>query len=139
MNDLPPKDPDEKCNARKTDGSGYCGQPAGWGTDHNGHGRCKFHGGSTQNQEKNLISDLQDAAGDAALAYKLKLKHVREKVERGEHDEIDWGELDRLGRTVLDRTGYGPTEKREHEHSGEGGGPLQIELNETIVQTNYDE
>lgn len=38
------------CNA-KADGAedqepGYCSLPAGWGTDHNGEGRCKFHGGA---------------------------------------------------------------------------------------------
>jgi len=32
-----------------------------------------------------------------------------------------------------------PPEKRETEHMGEGGGPLQIELTETIVETEYDE
>lgn len=37
----------EKCGARKTDGSGTCEQPAGFGTDHVGAGRCKFHGGAT--------------------------------------------------------------------------------------------
>lgn len=115
MSDLPPKDPDEHCNARKTNGSGYCGHTAGWGTDHTGHGRCKYHGGSTQNQEKNLIEDLEDAAGDAAIAYKLKLKHIREKVEDDEFQEIDWQELDRLARTAFDRSGHGPTEKKEVE------------------------
>lgn len=33
---------------RKTDGSGYCTRPPGWGTQHVGVGRCKRHGGSTQ-------------------------------------------------------------------------------------------
>jgi hypothetical protein len=31
---------------RKADGSGYCGQAPGWGTEHVGIGRCKRHGGS---------------------------------------------------------------------------------------------
>ena len=137
MSDLPPKDPDEHCNARKTDGSGYCQHPAGWGTDHNGRGRCKFHGGNTKNQEKNLIDELEDAASDAAIAYKLKLKHVREKVESGDYEDIDWQELDRLGRTVFDRTGHGPSET--HEHTGEDGGPVEINLTETVVETDFEE
>jgi hypothetical protein len=33
-----------KCNARKRNG-GYCGQAAGWGTDHPGYGSCQQHAG----------------------------------------------------------------------------------------------
>lgn len=33
------------CNARKRQGEGLCTRPAGWGTNHPGHGRCKLHGG----------------------------------------------------------------------------------------------
>lgn len=34
------------CNA-KTRSGGNCKQPAGWGTDHVGEGKCKLHGGSS--------------------------------------------------------------------------------------------
>lgn len=41
---------DGKCGGKKRDGSGNtCTQPAGWGTDHPGIGRCKLHGGATPN------------------------------------------------------------------------------------------
>ncbi len=40
------------CGAKKTDGSGTCKHPAGWGTPHNGRGRCKWHGGSTPTHVK---------------------------------------------------------------------------------------
>jgi|GEM_PF-3592948 len=33
------------CGAKKKQGEGVCQQPAGWGTDHPGEGRCKLHGG----------------------------------------------------------------------------------------------
>ena len=33
------------CGAPKRQGEGNCTQPAGWGTDHVGVGRCKLHGG----------------------------------------------------------------------------------------------
>lgn len=42
----------KKCDANKTDGTGTCGQAAGWGTDHPGYGRCKKHGGSTPASSK---------------------------------------------------------------------------------------
>lgn len=35
------------CGGRLKQREGTCTQPAGWGTDHAGHGRCKLHGGST--------------------------------------------------------------------------------------------
>jgi len=111
MSDLPPKEPDEHCNARKVDGSGYCQHTAGWGTDHTNHGRCKYHGGNTEAQEKSIIKELEDAAEDASVAIRLALKHEREAAEAGE--EVNWKKLDRLGRTAFDRTDNGPTEKRE--------------------------
>ncbi|MFF7884309.1 hypothetical protein ACH40F_29180 [Streptomyces sp. NPDC020794] len=37
-----------KCGAKKRQGAGLCGRPAGWGTPHPGSGRCKLHGGSTK-------------------------------------------------------------------------------------------
>ena len=137
MSDLDPKEADTYCNARKTDGSGYCKHEAGWGTDHTGHGRCKFHGGSTQAQEENVIRKLEDAAEDAATAYKLRLKHVREKVEAGETEDIDWGEFDRLGRTVFDRSGHGKSET--HELTGEGGGALEVTSEVVTVTSDDDE
>lgn len=34
------------CGAKKRQGPGACGRPAGWGTNHVGTGRCKLHGGN---------------------------------------------------------------------------------------------
>jgi hypothetical protein len=36
-----------RCGAIKRQGEGECQQPAGWGTDHPGTGRCKLHGGAS--------------------------------------------------------------------------------------------
>lgn len=131
--DLEPKDPGDNCNARRTDGSGYCGQPAGWGTDHTGVGRCKFHGGNTKNQEKNIIDELQDAVDDGGVAYRLKLKHVKEKAENGDLDDVDWSEFDRLFRTGLDRTGVGPEETQKV--AGEDGGAVEYTVNYEVVES----
>ncbi|AFH22087.1 hypothetical protein OSG_eHP15_00285 [environmental Halophage eHP-15] len=134
MSDLDKKEPGEYCNARKTNGDGYCQHEAGWGTDHTGHGRCKFHGGNTEAQEKNVIGKLQGAAADAAVGYKLRLKHIRAKVEAGETEEIDWQEFDRMSRTVFDRTGYGKTET--HELTGEDGDAITVESEVVTVTTD---
>lgn len=49
-----------KCNARKRGSSGYCGQTAGWGTDHAGIGHCKLHGGNTIGQRTKADRDRLD-------------------------------------------------------------------------------
>ena len=122
--DLPPKEPGDKCNARKTDGSGYCQHAAGWGTDHTGVGRCKFHGGSTPDQEKGIINELEDAAEHSAVALRLQLKHLRESLEAGE--DVDPSELNQLAKTVLDRTPSAPNKTETQEVTGEDGGPLMV-------------
>lgn len=47
IDSLPIRSPDKQCNARTPNNEeGYCKLPAGYGTDHLGEGRCKYHGGS---------------------------------------------------------------------------------------------
>lgn len=48
------KEPDHHCNGKvrqknsEDDGAeAYCSKVAGWGTDHSGYGRCKWHGGAS--------------------------------------------------------------------------------------------
>ena len=41
------KRPAKLCGANLTTGPGTCGHSAGWGTEHNGRGRCRKHGGNT--------------------------------------------------------------------------------------------
>lgn len=43
-------------------------------------------------------------------------------------------------RFILERSfDYVKTERREHEHSGEDGAPIEIALNETIVETPHED
>lgn len=51
------------CGARKKSG-GTCDKTAGWGTDHNGIGTCKLHGGSTRNAR---VSAAKKEAAMAAV------------------------------------------------------------------------
>jgi hypothetical protein len=41
-----------KCGSKLRHRAGYCGQAAGWNTNHLGIGRCAFHGGLTENHNK---------------------------------------------------------------------------------------
>lgn len=60
-----------KCGAKNRSG-GTCLQPAGWGTDHAGMGRCRFHGGATPVKHGRYSTVKRDA--------------IRELIERHEDD-----------------------------------------------------
>lgn len=46
---------DGKCNAQTRDG-GYCALVAGYGTEHKGDGRCKYHGGAGSGAPKGNVN-----------------------------------------------------------------------------------
>lgn len=55
IDSLPVKAPTKYCNARH--GRGYCENPAGFGTNHPGIGRCKHHGGNAGRTAKDYYGD----------------------------------------------------------------------------------
>lgn len=55
------------CGAKTRKGA-TCRRPAGWGTDHNGFGNCKFHFGSTPN---NGTAARKAQATEAVIAFGL--------------------------------------------------------------------
>lgn len=61
--------PAKLCGAKLVDGSGRtCGQPKGWGTEHNGFGRCRKHGGNTPTHVK---AAQREAAREAVETFGL--------------------------------------------------------------------
>lgn len=56
------------CGARKRQGEGTCTRPAGWGTQHQGTGRCKLHGGATTAQTTGAERVRAEAETRAVLA-----------------------------------------------------------------------
>lgn len=57
-----------KCNAKRQRGKrGYCGMPAGWGTDHLGEGRCYMHGGRPERAHE-AAPYLSDAVKELSVA-----------------------------------------------------------------------
>lgn len=88
----------EKCGAAKRNGK-PCGREAGWGTTHQGYGRCKIHGGSTTNGEvaaakqevKDMATPIRVSPGQAMAGVLHlsagQLAYVTEKVRAlGEGD-----------------------------------------------------
>lgn len=68
--------------------------------------------------------------------FSESLKRARAKGEAKRLENAD----DPGSRFVLERSfGYTKTEERKHEHTGEGGGPIEIQFNEEVVETPYSE
>lgn len=62
------KPPAKLCGANLTTGPGTCGHSAGWGTEHNGRGRCTFHGGSTPSH---VIAAQREELAEAVVTFGL--------------------------------------------------------------------
>lgn len=74
---MTPTNPDNgrdnpKCDSPRRQKEGTCTRPAGWGTPHPGHGRCKLHGGSTPSH---IAAAQRTMARDAANAYGIP-RHI---------------------------------------------------------------
>lgn len=76
------KKPHNKCGAKTRASGGHpCGLPAGWGTDHPGEGRCKFHGGCSTGPKK---ANTRKNAVKHGLYQKYLPKEVLETIEASE-------------------------------------------------------
>lgn len=111
------------CGAKKKQDDGVCQKPAGWGTDHPGHGPCRLHGGATPTVAKSAreeqvkaearrtlgrlqavpvddpLTELKKLAGEAVAWKNLLADHVAE-LERLRYENPAGGEQVR-GEIVL--------------------------------------
>ena len=62
---MPKGIPSKKCGSKLRNKNRYCTRPAGWGTDHNGIGHCKLHGGRSR---QGRVYAVRLAAKEASLA-----------------------------------------------------------------------
>lgn len=66
--------PDPKhCGGKKKQSEGTCTRPAGWGTQHQGVGRCKLHGGNTPSH---VAAAEQVMAEQAAARFGLDMTEI---------------------------------------------------------------
>ena len=99
---------------------------------------CYQHGGAAGQVQKKAQERLDRMADEVSAAQLDVIRGLREMWEDADTEErlkIQKA-LREHGVVVYDRTGHGPTEKREH--MGEGGGPLQIEFSEEVVTTDWE-
>lgn len=115
-----------KCGSKLRRRQGYCGQTAGWNTDHLGTGRCAFHGGLTENHRK--AARVQQAR-QAVVTYGLPrdiepgkalleeiartaghVDWLAERVRELETDELVWGLTKAEGVDASETPGVNVTE-----------------------------
>ena len=98
---------------------------------------CYVHGGAaSQVQEKaqerldrmadSVTADMQDIIEDLADLYENAPPEAKTEIAR---------ELRQNWKAILDRTGHGPTEKREL--SGEDGGPISVNISDTVIEDEH--
>lgn len=86
IGDVPKRQPDDECNARRTDDGrfvGYCNRTAGWGTN-SSDGRCSTHGGSDDSGAPEGNDNAEGNDGGAApedntnaVTHALYVEHNR--------------------------------------------------------------
>jgi len=104
MSDLPVKEPDTKCNARKKNSPGYCSLPAGYKTGHVSVGRCLYHGGAGSTPKKGLIYSEQ------LLKKNTTLSQVYEELSELDKEEVEKldDEINFVRASMLTQENLGP-------------------------------
>lgn len=88
---------------------------------------CYQHGGAAPQVQKKAQERLDEMADKTTADIQRNIEDLQEEYEHIDDPEAKlaiMSEMRRLWKIILDRTGHGPTEKREV--SGEGGGPIEI-------------
>jgi len=149
--------------------AGYCQLTAGWGTDREEgrcrkHGGSGGSGGSRDGS--GAPEDNTNAAEHAAYSDKFLDGFVgqdgRERIEEGyDLAEDPQGAQDQarlMAQVALEKFRVSgderflrryesicktfnipPDDVERHEHVGEGGGPIEVEVNETVVESDWEE
>jgi len=100
---------------------------------------CYQHGGAAEQVQKKAQDRLDEMADSVTADIQERVKDLRDVYDEADDEEkvVIMRELRQLWTTILDRTDHGPSETREV--TGEDGGPLEISISETVVETGYDE
>lgn len=135
MADANPMENPDQCTATASSTGERCKQPAIPGGN-----VCRFHGGSAPQVQEKAHERLERMARELLAEFEPRIDDLLDEYDTAEtadekvkiHRELRQAVTD-----VLDRADHGPTQT--HEHTGEDGGPVELQLNETVVETGYDE
>lgn len=115
-----------KCGGKKRGpGGGLCTRPAGWGTSHPRHGKCKLHGGSTASH---TVAAHREIAEQAVKTYGLPreidptealleevhataghIAWLRERIQELEAEALIWGKTEEIDKGSGEFTGVDTT------------------------------
>lgn len=131
MDDDHPMEDSQRCTATAKSTGERCKQPAIPGGD-----VCRFHGGNAEQVQKKAQERLDEMADAATAEMQDRLSDVFDRLDEAE-DDGEYVKLLREARqlttSILDRTDHGPTETREV--TGEGGGPMEVVINDNVVDS----
>lgn len=88
---------------------------------------CYQHGGAASQVQKKAQERLDRMADETTADIQEDIADLQTEYEAADDPDTKvtiLSEMRRLWKIILDRTGHGPTEKREH--ATEDGGPLMV-------------
>ena len=95
---------------------------------------CRYHGGNAKQVQEKAQERLDRMADTTTATIQDQIEDLEDEYDRAtDPDEklAIMSEMRRLWKIILDRTGHGPTEKREV--TGESGGPVELTINREVV------
>jgi hypothetical protein len=109
------------------DGNELCTRPAGWGTEHPGHGPCKLHGGNTSSQVKAATVakavaavatfglpreiDPRDALLEEVYRSAGAVDWLHQQVQALEAKDVVWGKSEEVEKQASEYPGVDVTHK----------------------------
>ena len=99
---------------------------------------CYQHGGAAGQVQKKAQERLDQMADDVTADIQSDIKDLQAEYDAADDPDEKLAilsELRKLWKVILDRTGHGPSEKREV--TGGGGGPLEVTFSEEVVTTDW--
>jgi hypothetical protein len=124
---------DNRCTATAKSTGERCQRPA-----IKGGNVCYQHGGASPKVQKKAQKRLDEMADSVTADVQQRVEDLLDVYDAADADEkpIIMREIRQLWRTVLDRTGHGPTETQEV--TGGDGEPLKLNIVREVV-TDGDE
>jgi len=125
------EDKTNQCTATAKSTGKRCQQSAVPGTN-----VCRFHGGSAPQVEEKAQERLDRMADEVTAKFEDKLDDLMGEYDRSEDRDEKvkmFREMRQVLTDILDRTGHGPSEKREHDVDADVSGDMSININHEHV------
>jgi len=126
---------DNQCTATAKSTGERCQRAAVKGAD-----VCYVHGGAAQQVQEKAQERLDRMADEVTAEFEERLDDLVDEYDRAEDPDKKvklFREMRQCLTSILDRAGHGPTETTEL--TGDGGGSVEVNFNETVVETEWSD